>query len=487
MAKGIYAGVETEFPIYETESVELLRLNADTVEDWFTVKNGSYFFAYSSTWSCFQSNNNGVNSSTAETTWTAKHDCEVRLDFRCYTEENYDKFTFIVAGETQYDAVSGTQITSYSSHNLKAGQTIVAKYVKDGSTHDDTDCCRVTIEVTGSRSFQTGTETKSVARKVTQPYQGVNNVARKDIYGYVGINGVARQFLRSVKPLEECTWDEISEIAASGKAPNYWSVGDTKGIKVKGTLGSSSSFPTVNGTYYVYIIGFNHDGATNTIDFGTFKTASGTSVCLVGTTYTGTVSSGVISFNMNYGDDDNYGEQNYGGWKACDIRYGLLGSTNVAPDSWFSKKYSGDVGYDATSTCATSPKITVSLMNCLPSDLRAVMKPMTIYTNNVGGGITSSFSITSSVDYLPLLSEFEVFGTRSVATSYEQNYQSQYEYYALGNSKLKYAHSANTTAVAYWLRSPTTSSGSFCCVSNGGGAGSASARYWRGVAPIFRV
>lgn len=59
------------------------------------------------------------------------------------------------------------------------------------------------------------------------------------------------------------------------------------------------------------------------------------------------------------------------------------------------------------------------------------------------------------LNYLFDLSEFEVFGTRSYANQYEQNYQLQYDYYKAGNTKIANNHTAVTTAVWWWLRSPT--------------------------------
>lgn len=94
-------------------------------------------------------------------------------------------------------------------------------------------------------------------------------------------------------------------------------------------------------------------------------------------------------------------------------------------------------------------------MAALPADLRAVMQPVTKYTDNTanGGGNVQTY-VTATTDYLFLLAEFEVFGTRSYANSYEQNYQAQYDYYKAGNSRVAYNHSAVSTAVWWWLRSP---------------------------------
>ena len=127
-------------------------------------------------------------------------------------------------------------------------------------------------------------------------------------------------------------------------------------------------------------------------------------------------------------------------------------------------------------------------MAALPSDLRAVMKPMNIYTDNTGGGSNTASYVTKSVDYLPLLAEFEIFGTRSYANSAEQNYQQQYQYYKNGNSKVKYRHNSTGSTAWWWERSPFyANSYTFCCVGTGGGATSYNARNSYGLAPAFRV
>lgn len=313
--------------------------------------------------------------------------------------------------------------------------------------------------------------------------------------GYVNINGVLKPIAAwkfnidgvlvdgvpcvSVDPvLNNNDWATISEVSASGQAANYWNVGDTKAITINGTVGTLS----VSGTYYVYILGFAHNGASNTIDFGGFKNSDGTDICLVDSGYDNYYTNGTKYFNMQH-----WGNKNYGGWKGCDLRYDVLGSTNKAPSNYGSASASGRTGYNASTTCATSP-VSNTLMAALPSDLRAVMKPMTIYTDNKGGGSNTPSYVTTSVDYLPLLSEFEVQGTRSYANSAEQNYQTQYAYYSAGNSKIKYKHSSSASAVWWWVRSPSCSDISgFGCVYTGGSASRYGSRTSTGLAPAFRV
>ena len=113
---------------------------------------------------------------------------------------------------------------------------------------------------------------------------------------------------------------------------------------------------------------------------------------------------------------------------------------------------------------------------------------MTIYTDNTGGGSDNASYVTKTTDYLPLLAEYEIFGTRTYANSAEKNYQAQYAYYSAGNSKVKYRHSATGSTAWWWERSPAcNTSVTFCIVYTNGTANYNSARLSGGVAPAFRV
>ena len=278
---------------------------------------------------------------------------------------------------------------------------------------------------------------------------------------------VEAKFVSAV--LNENDWSVIRDVSDASEGSNYWAVGDRKAVTVNGTVGTQA----INGTYYVYILGFNHNSSREGtgITFGTFKTAlsGGTDICLIDSHYNDYSTGGQKWFNMNHSSNTNSG-----GWKGCDLRYDVLGSTNTNNG-------------DATSTTATSP-VSGTLMAALPSALRAVMKPMNIYTDNTGGGNNTASYVTKTVDYLPLLAEFEIFGTRSYANSAEQNYQAQYQYYKNGNSKVKYRHSATSSTAYWWERSPYYyNSNIFCIVYTNGGANYNTARYSNGLAPAFRV
>ena len=127
-----------------------------------------------------------------------------------------------------------------------------------------------------------------------------------------------------------------------------------------------------------------------------------------------------------------------------------------------------------------------SLLAALPADLRAVMKAVTKYSDNTGGGSDTASYVTSTTDYLFLLAEYEYHGARTYANSAEKNYQAQYDYYKAGNSKIHYKHNATGTAANAWCRSVgSDGSYAFCRVSTDGSANYYGAGYSRGVAPGF--
>jgi hypothetical protein len=126
-------------------------------------------------------------------------------------------------------------------------------------------------------------------------------------------------------------------------------------------------------------------------------------------------------------------------------------------------------------------------MAALPSDLRAVMKPMTKYSDNTGNSGDTEEKVTVTTDYLPLLAEFEIFGARKYANSYEQNKQKQYDYFVAGNSKQKYRHSETGSGSYWWERSTYTYKEYFSSVTGSGQPAGDGVSTASGVAPIFKV
>lgn len=356
-------------------------------------------------------------------------------------------------------SLSTSSVTLNTSNLTK---TVTVTRAGDGTiTATSNNTSVATVSVSGNTiTISHVNKTTGSATITVKVAAGTNHTAPSD-----KTIAVTAQFVSST--LNDNDWATISDVAAAGTGDNYWDVGDCKAVSVSGTVGTQS----ISGTYYVYILGFAHNGATGTIDFGTFKTSAsgGTDICLIDGSYGSYKTDGTKLFNMNHSSNTNSG-----GWKGCDLRYDVLGSTNTD-------------GGNAGTTTATSP-VSGTLMAALPSDLRAVMKPMTIYTDNTGGGSDTASNVTTSVDYLPLLAEFEIFGTRSYANSAEQNYQKQYAYFSSGNSKVKYRHSATGSTARWWERSPYCYYGNFFCyVDTGGNAGSSVAGNSLGLAPAFRV
>lgn len=256
--------------------------------------------------------------------------------------------------------------------------------------------------------------------------------------------------------LNENTWADIKSVSDAGTGATYWNVGDYKNIRIYGAVQGMS----LNGTMRAFILGFNHNSGkegSNRIHFQIGKTTSGTDIAFCDSDYFNTGSS--QGFRMNLSNT------NSGGWNGSYGRNTLLGNSGTP----------------------TEPPAN-SFMAALSLDLRAVMKPVTKYTDNTGGGSNSSGAVTATTDYLFFLSEFEVQGARSYANQYEQNYQAQYDYYKAGNSKVKYRHDATGTAVYHWCRSASyDSSNYFCSVTTNGGASAHLVFNSYGLAPGFCV
>lgn len=245
--------------------------------------------------------------------------------------------------------------------------------------------------------------------------------------------------------LEDNTPATIKAAAQSGQAANLWSAGDKVPIAVNGTVGSLA----INGTYYAFILGFNHNSSVeggNSIHFQFGKNASGTDIAFVDSSYNTSGSS--AAFRMNTSNT------NSGGWK----------------DS-----------YMRNTICA-------AFLAALPTEWQNVIVACTKYSDNTGGGSDTASYVTATQDKIWLLGEFEVFGTRSGANSAEQNYQQQYDYYKNGNSKIKYKHSDTGSACYWWLRSVYASRTHFFrCVGTSGSSHGLSASYSFGFAPGFKV
>ena len=334
-------------------------------------------------------------------------------------------------------AVALTFFSATITVNVDSGASVVLK--KGGTTI-------ATKTSTGSAVFtvtETGTYTVEATKSGQTVSGSVNVVSSTTSYA------LTLSFVSST--LNNNEWSVIKSVSDAGQGANYWSIGDRKAVTLNGTVGKLS---LSNVTTYAFIIGFNHNSTVegaNRIHFQIGKTAltGGTDVCLV---------SGYSDNSDFYMNTSN---TNSGGWNSSYMRTKILGTSLSS--------YSG------------------TFIGVLPAALRAVLKSVTKYTNNTGNS-TAASAVTATTDYVFLLSEYEVFGSTTYANSNEASKQAQYAYYSAGNSKIKYNHSATSTAVAWWLRSPYASDSSyFVFVVSDGTVYYSTASSSYGVAPGFCV
>lgn len=242
------------------------------------------------------------------------------------------------------------------------------------------------------------------------------------------------------------TWESIQNAVQSGIAASYWSVGDTKAVTLNGGVVGL----TLSGTYYVFILGFDHNSSyegKNKLHLMLGKTGGGTPVVFVNS-----YGSGGTGFCMNTSNVTT------GGWNGSYMRGTIMPAFKAA----------------------------------FPSDLKAVLGSCTKYTHNTtgGSGNDTSSNVTATTETVFLLAEYEVFGARTYANSYEKNKQAQYAYFKNGNSKVFYRHSSTGSACYWWLRSPSCSSTNanyFCSVDADGHANNGNAYGSSGVAPAFII
>ena len=256
--------------------------------------------------------------------------------------------------------------------------------------------------------------------------------------------------------LKDNSWATVQDVITGGQEANFWSVGDVKPVTLNGKVGN---FTFSNTTIDAFILGFNHNPSRegNKRTHFLLGKLNGKDVALCDSQYNNSGSG--AGFRMNTSNT------NSGGWNNSYMRKTLLGNSG---------------------TPASPPAN--SLLAALPADLRAVISGTTKYTDNTGGGSNTASYVTATTDYLFLLGEFEVFGTRNYANSAEQNYQQQYAYFKAGNSRVANNHAAVTTAVWWWLRSPYyTNSNGFCNVYTDGNSYNSSASYSAGVRAGFSI
>lgn len=250
--------------------------------------------------------------------------------------------------------------------------------------------------------------------------------------------------------LNDISWNAVSRISKAGLASTYFEVGDTKSIRLNGTM---KGVQFNNLSIDLYIIGIDHNSAkegSNLIHFKLGK-INGVQVALINQSDYDTEG----SFCMNSSGLEN------GGWENSDMRLSILGN-NKSP----------------------MQQTTGTFMSLLPEDLRAVMRKASKYTY----GAASLPTVVE--DYVSLLNEIEYIGHSDLGLDQDITDNVQYEYYSSGNSINHYSHVSTRTIVKAWTRSvnKVVANEKFLAVSTSGmGTVSIVPNQSLGIAPVIYV
>lgn len=338
-------------------------------------------------------------------------------------------------------SISPTSLTLNTSN--PTGKITVTRAGNGTITAESSNTGIVTVSVSGNEvTVNNVNQTSGSATVTIKVSAGTNHTAPGN-----KTCKITAAFVSSV--LNDNDWATIRQVSDNGQGQNYWSIGDRKAEPLNGTVGSL----TLNGTYYPFIVDFDHNKSkespnAHTITFQFAKSAltGGADIAFVDGSYNSTGSSAAFRMNTT--------NTNSGGWTGSYMKKTLMPAFKSA--------------------CSAA--------------LQAVIKPVTIYSDNVGGGSNTASNVTASSEEFYLPAEFEVHGARSYANSAEQNYQTQLAYYKAGNSKVKYKHNATGTAAIVWCRSASyAASAGFCYVTASGDADYLGAYRSLGVAPLCNV
>lgn len=260
--------------------------------------------------------------------------------------------------------------------------------------------------------------------------------------------------------LNSCPWSFIKWASDEGLADLFWSVGDRKAVTLRDWGNShDATYAVKGGTFYCYILGFNHNAekeGNNRVhfEFGFDALSGGNHIAFSGADY------GLV-YNNNTEpcyNRMNATDSNAGGWASSLMRTGTLNGSSR------------------------------SFRSACPSELLNVLKTVTKYTDNVGGGNGDvAANVSATTDTFFLLAENEWYKAYR-SNTYEASSTKKYAYYANGNTAVhKLTHSGKAGLV--FSRSPRSDRASHFVgkATDGKSVGSLIANTVYAAAPCFCV
>lgn len=182
--------------------------------------------------------------------------------------------------------------------------------------------------------------------------------------------------------LNNNSWETIGKVSTSGKASQYWSIGDTKRVIVSSV--KIGGFKISSFTSDAFIIGFNQEyqgGYLTTFQIGK---VSNTPICM-------------ITSGAGYGYGSAYSSK-------------LNGDVTKSTGGWASNLIRTSLG---------------SVYNALPSVLQSVIKLVSKYTDNgtyTGVVMSRPKDVTATNDKCFIPSAYEYAGETNVGNEAEKEY-----------------------------------------------------------------
>lgn len=252
-----------------------------------------------------------------------------------------------------------------------------------------------------------------------------NSAPSSDMKFKVVITGVEPE---KIGTLEETSWEKIREIILAGNAADYWSVGDTKTVKIGG-LSYTARLADLQDGRYEYSDGSGSSKAVfELLELYNHQTMS--------------------DFEIKTGSTTN------GGWATSFLKKAVL-------DTW--------------------------AWNNLTDDLKNVISKVKVLSS-VGGTNLNETSSSDNRLFIPAV--IELFDSPNGSLGLQESPLGQFDYYKTNNTNeaRKKAPNNTTGTTQYWTRSLfTLGTDSFCTVEGDGSVTAHSVSYALGAAIIFAI